>query len=170
MNHIEDKILVKSFLLTRSEMVFRQLYRKHTLAVYRLALQLTNKNMQSTEDIIQEAWVRAIEKLPQFEWNSSFKTWLSGIVINCCREHMRTKNFCLPGEYVEPESKTIFYHPRIDLQNALAMLPVGYREVLLLHDLEGYKHAEISLVLGISEGTSKSQLYHARRAIKKLLN
>lgn len=171
MNYFEDKLLVKGFLLSGSERLFRQLYRKHTLSVYRLALQLTNKDIQGTEDIIQEAWVRAVEKLNDFKWNSSFKTWLSGIVINCCREHLRKKKSNLVSfANIEEE---FCYTPstnKIDLQNALAMLPLGYREVLLLHDMEGFKHEEIGQLLGISEGTSKSQLFHARKAIKKILN
>lgn len=171
MNHLEDKLLVKGFLFSRSELLFRQLYRKHTLAVYRLALQLTNKDIQGTEDIIQEAWIRAVERLHQFRWESSFKTWLSGIAINCCREYLRKKkSSILPYDDMEKELTVTHSHDKIDLQNALAMLPIGYREVLLLHDMEGYKHEEIGQLLGISEGTSKSQLFHARKAIRKLLN
>lgn len=171
MTQLEDKLLVKGFLLSRSEILFRQLYRKHTISVYRLALQLTNRDIQGTEDIIQEAWIRAVEKLPDFKWNSSFKTWLSGIVINCCREYLRknkSDNIFFDDMEWEPSYKPT--NNKIDLRNALAMLPLGYREVLLLHDMEGYKHEEIGQLLGISEGTSKSQLFHARRAIKKLLN
>jgi RNA polymerase sigma-70 factor (ECF subfamily) len=170
MSHFEDKLLVKGFLLSRSELLFRQLYRKHTISIYRLALQLTDKDVTATEDIVQEAWIRAIEKLSSFKWNSSFKTWLSGIVINCCREYLRKKKSHL---FLE-ETGELSIHPpsadKIDLQNALAMLPLGYREIFLLHDMEGYKHEEIGQMLGISEGTSKSQLFHARKAIKKLLN
>lgn len=169
MNQLEDKLLVKGFLLTRSETLFRQLYRKHTLAGFRLALQLANKDLAGAEDIMQEAWIRAVEKLPEFRWESGFKTWLSGIVINCCREYLRKKNFrtrCDTDETFEltrPEVK-------LDLQAAVQLLPVGYREILLLHDMEGYKHGEIACILNISEGTSKSQLFHARKAIQKLLN
>ncbi|HSU27909.1 MAG TPA: RNA polymerase sigma factor, partial [Chitinophagaceae bacterium] len=95
----------------------------------------------------------------------------SGIVINCCREYNRKKTYSnttiedienLLGITQNPEMK-------VDIQKALIELPEGYREVLVLHDIEGYKHEEISTLLGISEGTSKSQLFHARKAIKKLL-
>jgi RNA polymerase sigma-70 factor, ECF subfamily len=171
MNHLEDKLLVKGFLLSGSETLFRQLYRKHTLSVYRLALQVTNKDVAGTEDIIQEAWIRAVEKLREFKWNSSFRTWLSGIVINCCREYLRkNRSDIILYSDAEWEPGYTPTNDKMDLRNALAMLPLGYREVLLLHDMEGYKHAEIGQLLGISEGTSKSQLFHARRAIKKLLN
>lgn len=171
MTSLEDKLLVKGFLLTRSEILFRQLYRKHTIAVYRLALQLTNKDIQGTEDVIQEAWIRAVENLPGFKWHSSFKTWLSGIVINCCREYIRRKKSATVSFHdIEEEIFSIPSHSKFDLHNALALLPLGYREVLLLHDMEGFKHEEIAQLLGIAPGTSKSQLFHARRAIRKLLN
>lgn len=169
MNQLEDKLLVKGFLLTRSEALFRQLYRKHTLTVFRLALQITGKDITGTEDIIQEAWIRAVEKLPEFKWQSSFKTWLSGIVINCCREYLRKKNFQSAHD-IDAEVSLIQPETKIDLQAALALLPIGYREVLLLYDMEGYRHGEIAQMLNISEGTSKSQLFHARKAIQKLLN
>lgn len=170
MKDIEDKLLVKGFLLSGSERLFRQLYRKHTFAVYRLALQLTNNDVTGTEDIIQEAWIRAVENLREFKWNSSFKTWLSGIVINCCREYIRKK--CSIRNAVTAADEAIIHKQdeKIDLRNALMLLPLGYREILLLHDLEGYKHQEIAQLLGISAGTSKSQLFHARRAVQKLLN
>ncbi len=167
----QEKLLVQAFLQTRSEKLFRELYRKQTPALYRLALQLTSGDILAGEDIIQEMWIRAIRGLAGFRWQSSLKTWLSGIVINCCREHNRKMELSnttvedlenLLGITQKPEI-------RIDIQQALVALPEGYREVLVLHDIEGYKHEEIGVLLGISEGTSKSQLFHARKAIKKLL-
>jgi RNA polymerase sigma-70 factor (ECF subfamily) len=170
MNHLEDSILVKGFLLTRSERLFRQLYRKHTPPAYQLALKLTDKDVPGAEDIIQEAWIRAVEHVHDFKWNASFKTWFTGIVINCCREYLRRKKGITFSE--EIDTAPVFIPPdhKIDLRYALALLPLRYREVLLLHDLEGWKHADIGQLLGISEGTSKSQLFHARKAIQKLLN
>ncbi len=171
MAQFENKLVVKAFLFTRSETVFRQLYRKHTLPIYRLALLSLNKDMRAAEEVVQETWIRAIEKLQDFKWQSSFKTWLSGILINCWREYKR-KRFPLAEMDEEVGLALVSPNPevRVDLQKALMLLPSGYREVLLLHDLEGYKHEEIGVILNISEGTSKSQLFHARRAIRKLLN
>ncbi len=171
MSSFEDKLLVNAFLLTRSETVFRQLYRKHVLTIYRMALQLTNRDMIAAEEIAQETWIRAITHLKTFQWNSSLKTWLCGITINCAREWIRkNKAGIFTGEVNDISS----FHPavemKIDMSNALAILPEGYREILVLHDMQGFKHSEISQLLGISEGTSKSQLFHARKAIQKLLN
>jgi len=173
MSDIEDKFLVNTFRLTRSEFIFRQLYRKHTVYLYRLALQLINKDIHSTEDILQETWMRAVENIGNFRGSSSFKTWLSGILINCCREYSRKKRFDHINE--DADQQVIWgidkkVGTKLDLQKALEILPLGYKEILLLHDFEGFKHHEISKLLSISEGTSKSQLFHARNAIKRLLN
>ena len=172
MSDLNDKLLVKTFLLTRSEFVFRQLYRKHTLTLYRFVLSITERNIQDTEEIVQETWMRAINALPRFKWESGFRTWLMGIAVNCCREYKRKKQ-TMPERSIDSfktGDAVIGVENKIDLHKAISVLPGGYREILLLHDLEGYKHHEISIILGISEGTSKSQLFHARKALKEILN
>ncbi len=169
MSQFKDKLLIRSFLLTRSEYVFRQLYRTYAEDIYRMIFFLTNRNKQASEDIIQETWLRAIEKLADFKYRSSFKTWLCGIAINCCREHNRKNKFYIPSFEEESDTRHLL-EIKMDVIKALSFLPEGYREILILHDLEGMKHREISVLLGITEGTSKSQLFNARRSIKKLLN
>ena len=123
------------------------------------------------DDIIQDVWIRAIERLTHFKWQSSLKTWLSGIAINCCREYNRSRKHTGTDE-IAVDNKILYNNnsdSKMDLQKALIKLPEGYREVLLLHDMEGFKHSEISVLLGIDPGTSKSQLHNARKAIKNLL-
>lgn len=170
MIEFEDKILVNTFLLTRSETVFKHIYRKHTLSIYKMALNLTSKNMHAAEEIVQETWIRAVSNLNKFQWNSSFRTWLTGITINCSREYNRRNKSSIPFDQIEDFAVTPVLETRLDISSALAKLPEGYREVLILHDLEGFKHREIGQLLDISEGTSKSQLFQARKAIQKLLN
>jgi len=170
MKDLEDKLLVKGFLFSRSEYIFRQLYRKHTLSVFRIALQLTRNDVQGAEDIAQEAWTRAITKLDDFKWESSFRTWITGIAINCSREYMRRMNKLDFNVHDATDAVIPRIEAALDLHKVLALLPTGYREILLLHDLEGFKHGEIAALLGISEGTSKSQLFHARNAVRKMLN
>jgi RNA polymerase sigma-70 factor (ECF subfamily) len=168
----DERKLVKEFLLTKSEHHFRRLYRQYTLPLYRLALQLSGGNNQAAEDIIQETWLRAVNHLHEFRWQSALKTWLSGIAINCCREYNRKQNISnVTIEELENQLQSVEQkiENKIDLQQALSFLPQGYREILVLHDVEGYKHKEIGELLGISEGTSKSQLFNARKAMKKLL-
>jgi RNA polymerase sigma-70 factor, ECF subfamily len=167
-----DRELVAAFLRERDEASFRALYRRHTPAMYRLVLRMGGGAGSEAEDVIQEAWIRATTRLPGFRWDSSLRTWLSGIAVNCCRERWRTLRRD-GGELLGPEAP----RPgapgsdgdRIDLERIIAALPAGYRAVLVLHDVEGYTHKEIGALLEIEEGTSKSQLFQARRAVRERL-
>jgi len=162
--------LVRHFLEHRDEESFRHLYREVTPGVYRYALRFLGSEEEAA-DIVQESWIRAIKSLANYKGQSSFKTWLIGISINCCREVLRKSD-----RWTDlPEDEVGYFSPvenrieTIDLENALSRLSAGYREILLLHDLEGYKHHEIAELLGIKEGTSKSQLFNARRLMRKFL-
>ena len=123
---------------------------------------------------MQSTWIIAVQRLADFRWESSLKTWLSGIALNACREIQRRRRAetSLPRSDAENDSKTAL-HPApgatLDLDRALSDLPEGYREALILHDVEGYTHEEIARLLGIDTGTSKSQLSRARKALKALL-
>lgn len=149
-----------------------------------MALRLTGGKHSDAEDVVQEAWMRAARRLAEFEWRSSLSTWLQSIVINCARERWRIATWTSlddPGR-VETEAREGLRtsHPAsgtshgaseaIDLERAIASLADGYRAVLVLHDVEGYTHPEIAALCGISEGTSKSQLFHARRALRARLS
>lgn len=164
-----DKKLVEDFLRSHSEACFRQLYRTHSGQLYRLAIGLSGYNQHKAADLMQETWLRAVQQLPRFEWQCKLSTWLCGILINCNKEFNRKENRPLPDEIINSSPVTEI-KPVVDMQRALENLPEGYREIILLHDLEGYKHHEIGEILGISTGTSKSQLHHARKAIRELLN
>ena len=121
-------------------------------------------------DAIQETWIRACAALARFEWKSSLKTWLTGVLINCVREQNRknrSREEQLPDDW--PANIAVPAGEQLNLEQAIARLPDGYRHVLMLHDVEGYTHDEIGALLDISAGTSKSQLHHARRAIRTLL-
>lgn len=122
------------------------------------------------EDIVQETWVVAIQTLDRFEGKASFKTWLTGILINKFREHQRKNRDTISlAVLVQRPTTTKNQNLNIDLKNAILQLPDGYREVLTLHDIEGFKHKEIARLLNIKEGTSKSQLFQARKAMRQLL-
>ncbi len=170
MVNLEDKLLVSGFLLTHSETVFSRLYQKHTTPLFKMAVQLANGNTHAAEEIVQETWIRAVAKLQGFTWQSSFKTWLTGITINCAREYNRQAQPTYNLETAEDETVQVDTTIKLDLQRALAMLPAGYREILVLHDMQGFKHKEISQLLDITEGTSKSQLFNARKTLQKLLH
>jgi RNA polymerase sigma-70 factor (ECF subfamily) len=169
-----DQELVSEFLRRREEGVFRALYRRHSPMLYHLVLRLVGGRNGDAEEVIQVVWLRAIEKLSGFRWESSLRSWLTGIAVNFSREFIRQRSRVNQAEPAELEAvpappKISRDVSGIDLERAIAQLPDGYREVLVLHDVEGYTHIEIGRFLGIEEGTSKSQLSRARRAIRALL-
>ena len=166
-----DRRLVRRFLRTGDERSFRQLYSRHTPGMYPLALRLVGGSEADAQDAIQETWIRACKRLERFEWKSSLRTWLTGILINCIRESNRERERRQEEELQDDAATAVSSQPltRIDLEQVIARLPDGYRHVLTLHDISGYTHEEIGVLLEITAGTSKSQLYHARRALRSLL-
>jgi RNA polymerase sigma-70 factor (ECF subfamily) len=110
--------------------------------------------------------------LDRFRWESSFSTWLLGIGLNVVRDEIRRSARSLEVEMEElpdPPAQAVFTDERIDIERSIALLPDGYRVVLVLHDVEGMKHEEIAQRLDITTGTTKSQLSKARRALRGLL-
>jgi len=169
---LKDRRLVGNFLARRDEHSFRVLYHRHTPALYQLALRLVGWNFQEAEEIVQDTWLRTVEALAEFRWESGFRTWLSGILINRSREFYRARKkerHAIIADEMAAEVAVAENFDRIDLEQAIAALPNGYRQVLVLHDIEGYTHEEIGRLLEIDAGTSKSQLSHARRAMRDSL-
>lgn len=165
--HPIEKKLVEAFLRTRSETAFNSLYYHMGGYLHRMAKQLSAGNEADTDDLLQETWVIGIRKLEGFEWRSSLKTWMVSILMNVAKRRWQLDKRTYEQGVVETET-----HPSslpIDLESAFAALPVGCRQVAILHDMEGYTHEEIASLLGISEGTSKSQLFHARKKLRSFL-
>jgi RNA polymerase sigma-70 factor (ECF subfamily) len=160
----EDRRLVDAFLRRRDAASFRALYRRHAGAVYGLALRLSGGRSAEADDVTQEAWLRATRRLPSFAWRSRLRTWLCGIAVNVWRETHA------PPPRLEPADEPTTGPPVDDVARIVAALPPGAREVLLLHDVEGFTHAEIAEMLGIEDGTSKSQLSRARAAVRAALD
>ncbi len=161
-----DEHLVEQFLRRRDEGSFRKIYSAHTPHMYSLALRLVAGHREDAEDVVQETWIRAVKNLPRFQWQSRLRTWLCGILINCYREMRATRKTWNDLE-MDPASEKEHFDQSIQLELLLKRLPDGYREVVVLHDIHGYTHAEIGERLGIQPGTSKSRLFEAR---KKLLS
>ncbi len=163
---------MNAYLIARDEASFRELYRAYTPALYRFAV--LRVGVDGAEDIIQETWLRAARGLAAFRWQSSLRTWLTGIALNLCREHYRrgVRLTAVPDLTADPPfdgSPAAGLDPvgSAQLRQAVLNLAEGYREVLLLHDVEGHTHEEIGTLLGISPGTSKSQLHRARRQLRQ---
>lgn len=155
--------------MRRDEWAFRELYRRHTPALFQFALRMLAWNRHQAEDVMQDTWLRAIAALAEFRWQSSLPTWLTGIVINCCRELQRNRAKNSHAALIDTFVEEHIPLEHLDLERAIASLPEGYRQVFVLHDLEGYTHIEIGSLLNIEAGTSKSQLHHARRAVRESL-
>jgi RNA polymerase sigma-70 factor (ECF subfamily) len=171
----DNRGLVEGFLANRDEQAFRRLYRQCTPYLFQLVYRLVGYRQADAEDVVQETWIRAVERLDNFRWESSFTTWLSGIAVNRCREFFRLRARAnneadIDWETVESPALGTVTPEKIDLEDAIAKLPDGYRAILVLHDVEGYTHEEIGTLLGIETGTSKSQLSRARRAVRRLLS
>ncbi|HWK89939.1 MAG TPA: RNA polymerase sigma factor, partial [Longimicrobium sp.] len=154
------------------ERAFRELYARHTPRLFQFVLRIVGGSEHDAEDVVQETWIRATEALATFRWEAAFSTWLTGIGLNVARGLLRKRGrWQTVGEDEAPEP----WRPApadgdgIDLERAVAALPTGYRTVLVLHDIEGFTHEEIGERLGIAPGTSKSQLSHARRALRQML-
>jgi RNA polymerase sigma factor (sigma-70 family) len=164
-----DAELVARFLARRDDDAFLALYRRHAARVYGLLLRLTGGRGAEADEGMQETWVRAIRGLERFEGRSTLSTWLAGIAIHWWREESRkrTREAELPGEDLLPPAAPLRREiVRVDLERALARLPGGYREAILLHDVQGYTHEEIAAMTAVEPGTSKSQLSRARSALR----
>jgi RNA polymerase sigma-70 factor (ECF subfamily) len=134
-------------------------------------------NQDTADDLTQKVFIKAWEKLSTFRNESRFSTWLHRIAVNIFLMHKRTeKRFLRKSSHSEHfwvnqngkiESNV---EMNIDLENAIASLPKQARMVLVLHDIEGYKHKEISDMLKIEIGTSKANLHRARKLLREKLS
>ena len=155
--------------------VARTLYDAHVDRVFRLCYRFAGE-YDLAQDFTQETFVQAFTRIGTFRGESAFGTWIAAIATNVSLNELRkVKRFrdrqvgldermCVvePSSPLEPDL-------RADLHRAIDALPEGYRTVFLLHDLEGYTHEEIGTILGIRSGTSKSQLFRARRRLREEL-
>jgi RNA polymerase sigma-70 factor (ECF subfamily) len=138
--------------------------------MYRLIVRLLGRAGGDAEDALQDAWIRAAERFDQFRWESSLRTWLCGVAVNCCRERLRRGlPFTGPGFAVEPQGPATRPWQAIDVERAIARLPTRARVVLVLHDVHGYTHDEIAQLIDIESSSSRSQLVRARRALRAML-
>jgi len=167
----DDHALVTAILTLRDEAAFRTLFRRHSPSLYALARRLMGGSTADADDAVQETWIRACRRFSSFRWDSALRTWLAAILVNSCREHKRH----LASDHSAPPLDAPAVDPadddlRVDLERAISDLPDGYRNVLVLHDVEGYTHEDIARLLDIDAGTSKSQLWRARRALRVALS
>jgi RNA polymerase sigma-70 factor, ECF subfamily len=158
---------------------FEQLYQQHYRRVYSLCLRMLGSTTQA-EDLTQEVFLQVFRKLGSFRGDSAFTTWLHRLTVNQVLMHFRKRGVKLEHTSEEGDFTNVVDTPlqstrrismvdRLALEKAIAELPPGYRTVFTLHDIEGYEHEEIAGMLGVSIGTSKSQLHKARMRLRELL-
>ena len=158
---------------------FEELYKRHHRRVYSVCLRML-QNTSEAEDLTQDVFIQLYRKIGSFRGDSAFTTWLHRMTVNQVLMHFRkrtvkyektTEEGETPDQIVSgtgnPHKMQIV--DKIALENAIEQLPLGYKNVFVLHDVEGFEHEEVARILGCSVGTSKSQLHKARLKLQKLL-
>jgi RNA polymerase sigma-70 factor (ECF subfamily) len=154
---------------------FEELFRLNQGRIYALCLRMV-ADPGRAEDLTQDAFVRAWQKLGSFRAHSAFGTWLHRLTINVVLGDLRSrKRWESRTSDLESTEPTLSARPRrdsvaaVDLEQAIAALPTQARSVFVLHDVEGYKHREIADMIGLAEGTCKAHLHRARQLLRKRL-
>jgi RNA polymerase sigma-70 factor (ECF subfamily) len=155
---------------------FDELYRRFAPRVYSLACRLSG-SPTTAEDLLQEIFLLVYRKLGSFKGEAALGTWVYRLATNCCLDFLRSRHHKLDQASEEldeqlppPTGRGPLRVERMDLERAIAKLPPGYRAAFVLHDVEGHDHAEVARLLGIAEGTSKSQVHKARMRMRELLS
>ena len=165
--------------------VFEYLYRLHSRRVYALCLRMAG-NTGEAEDLTQEIFLLLLRKIHTFRGESAFSTWLHRLTVNVVLMRLRKKSPPMVSIEATPDSDDETASPginvgtpdlllegtldRLNLARCIAQLPLGYRTIFVLHDIQGYEHNEIAQILGVSIGGSKSQLHKARTRLRELLH
>lgn len=155
---------------------FETLYRQHAGRLYTLACRMAG-SPEDGEDLLQEIFLQAYRKLGSYKGDAALGTWLYRLALNHCLDYVRSRQAKMAKltETLDAESS---FQPtarrdtpiaRLDLERAVERLPDGCREAFVLHDVEGFDHKEVAGMLGIAEGTSKSQVFKARSKLRALL-
>ncbi len=151
----------------------RALYDRYAPRVFAVVRRIAGDD-DLAQDYAQEAWIRAIRALPTFRGDASLSTWLHRIAVNSALQSVRKAKTRRKREVAAPDE--IAVAPRMGdpllkrkLEESMDLLPDGMRKVLVLHDVEGYTHEEIGAALGVTAGTSKSQLFKARAKMRRML-
>lgn len=156
---------------------FEALYRRHLGRVHGVIARLVGGASARAEDLTQEAFVRAWQALPGYRFESAFSTWLHRLAVNTALMELRSRRSRPLADDDEdaidrlgtPDSAGHATALSMDLERAVATLPPRARAVLVLHDVEGWKHEEIANELGMAVGSSKAQLHRARGLLRTRL-
>jgi RNA polymerase sigma-70 factor (ECF subfamily) len=159
---------------------FEEVYRTHSRRLYGVAVRMLG-NQTDAEDMLQEIFLAAHRKLESFRGESALGTWLYRLAVNLCLDYLRSRTGrtihmtdALGDEpaFADAGSQGLAERAvtRMDLERAMAQLPEGCRTAFVLHDVQGLEHKEVGAIMGIAEGTSKSQVHKARMRLRTLLS
>jgi RNA polymerase sigma-70 factor (ECF subfamily) len=159
----------------RDAPAFARLYRAHVRRIYALCLRMT-ADATRAEELTQQAFVSAWEKLPLFRGESAFSSWLHRLAVNTVLMELRARarlaaRVLFTDDPAALEIPSLGSTPgiRLDLEQAIAALPPQARAIFVLHDVEGWEHHEIAAQLGVATGTTKAQLHRARHLLQEAL-
>lgn len=156
------------------DIAMRDLYHRYSAHVYAVVRRIAGEDALA-EDWSQEAWIRVFRALPGFRGQSKFSTWLHRVAVNSALQGRRKvtrhtdREVQLQPVLAASDSPRQQVFLRTRLERAIERLPDRMRQVLVLHDIEGYTHEEIGDMLGVTSGTSKSQLFKARARLREVL-
>jgi RNA polymerase sigma-70 factor, ECF subfamily len=179
-----DTATDSDFVLTQAAgrgdmLAFEEIYSRHHRRVYSLCLRML-QNSHEAEDLTQDVFIQLYRKIGSFRGDSAFTTWLHRMTVNQVLMHFRKRTVKFEKTTEEGETPVQIVMgtenlgkmqivDKIALDNAIEQLPDGYKNVFVLHDVQGYEHEEVAKILGCSVGTSKSQLHKARLKMQRLL-
>ncbi|UCF41572.1 MAG: RNA polymerase sigma factor [Gemmatimonadota bacterium] len=159
-----------AFAASGDSQAFERLYRRHVGRMTSLTRWLLGHD--DVDDVLQEIFIRVWEKLDTFKGQAAFSTWLHRLATNVVlrrrqeRQKWAARHAGSELEFAAASGEPMTPGLKVDMEAAIDRLPEKAREVFVLHDMAGYKHHEIGNMLGITAGTSRSQLHHARMALR----
>ncbi len=157
--------------LTHDRLAQRTLYEQYQRAMFTLAYRMTN-DFELAAEVLQDAFLQIFRSLPNFKAESTLGAWIKTIVVRTAYKATKARITFdeLPPQYAETQIEWGNSLQTEYLERAIQGLPAGFRTVFTLIEIEGFAHREVAEMLGISEGTSKSQLFFAKKKLREVLS
>lgn len=156
--------------LEQNRLAQKTLYERYKNAMYTVAYRVTG-DQDLAEDVLQDAFIKVFRHLAGFRQESTLGAWIKTIVVRTALSKIKKEQYTASLDQVPPDTSISWSH-RLDaeyLEKAIMALPTGYRTVFVLIEVEGYGHQEVADLLGITVGTSKSQLFYAKKRLRETL-
>jgi RNA polymerase sigma factor (sigma-70 family) len=164
-----EKLLIQKA-IDNSREAQQHLFTKHSPKMLGICRQYV-KDLQHAEDLLLSGFLKVFTNLSQFKHEGSFEGWIRRIMVNTCISHLRKKNLVVLADddfiFNDAATDSLENTSVEDIQNLIDKLPEGYKIVFNLFAIEGFKHSEIAVKLGVSESTSKTQLFRARKLLQE---